>query len=919
MSEYALNLHVALATYPKAQIQRYVDDITKYHQTFRDGTANHFRADFQDSEPGCWAELYQPAVYHIFGNYDVAFISLTHSFKFSQRLFMPKYDKDKEDIEVNSYQILTGLASTGNSELVLNTFAECKDRKFICITNLKFSNGFLIGNGQILTISAIKKLNEKLATKFNANSNWLFFQSLSWFEMSVVFFTDNTDNFSSFLDIVRELSIRELDNHETIITNSLYGTYKDKNAPLDSEKVLPKYHVFSDTQSHIGVEFEYFKTKNVGNMKLKTQIEWTTKPGQLFGLTNALKKGKIRNVFNKKVVSLTGKTDYWFEEKKSDLLSNNQKLFNHLLKNDAGEQHDSIRTFFRNYRTRVLMDSPESKKSGQNANSPYHGVSPLKKLTISHETINNVYDRLRTLKVSRHIRQKINKIFFNYNIGISDPILYIYFLDLHNFVKHLCDIIEAEHGYFISNFIGVKEENREIPKTVFEIESILEKFIRVFSEANTIRGLNGYAFEEIYDFDLDVNSSCQQLLTTYNSIVIALGNELIDGQKHPQVVQLNLHNTESNDVSINYNVYHLINGPEFVLSAIVKEILNSRFTDKSEGNSMNELYTKLFDAFENSTDPLIIDWIKQNLILPDYYLSDAIRVMLVYNFDIELYVYWLWVFNFQNTTLYSTVGVMDERYFKQELFRLVFVVALFDEAAMNKLECPTPELASYWNRHFYAVKTAVTCFFETADIKRDLIIAGIVKFFQKGVLSNNITGLVAFNKYIKGLTDSVLSQYEIKEDNPIKIMFENIGLWHPLHPNIQNRVAMLQIFKENQYNKNEPVIYDESRHHSPTTFLYCMTYSYLKTLYEKNNGQINMLRRSWEDGEPMKHFINESPEDSLFLIDPHGGLFFADFDKKDDYYKIRNAMLKSLWHLSLVLKKEFINKASEAEASQPNT
>ncbi len=909
MSEYlALNLHVALATYPKAQIEEYRKRIISYHTEFRDGTQKHFQngnEHFKDNLElqGKWNNLYEPAVYHIFGNYDVAFISLTHSFKFSQRLFFPKYDVSNSEIESNSYQILTGLATDLKENQVIETFNEGKKRKFVCITNLKFSNGFLIGNGRKLIEATIKKLNEKLANKFNANANWLFFQSFSWFEISILFFTNNTDDFAEFLHIVRELSIIELDDCNGIITNSFYDDYKDKNTAV---KVLQYYHVFSDTQSHIGVEFEHFKTGDLSDAKLKTQIEWITKPGQLQGLQKALQNSpELQGIFKNDIVSLTGKTDYWFEEVNSELLSNNQKLFQYVLNNDTtckDTPHESIRTFFRNYRTRVLMTSPESLHSKPDTNSAHHESSPLKKLVISQKIVEEVYSQLRTLKVSRHIRQKINKIFFNYNIGINDPILYIYFLDLYNFVQHLRATIQAEYDCFQKGF--VENKNDDIPKTVFQIELVLEKFIRVFSEANTIRGLNGYAFEEIYDFDLDVNSSCQQLLTTYNTIAIELGNELIDGGSHPQVVQLNLHNTESNDVSINYNVYHLINGPEFVLSAIIKEILNSRFKDTGEKNPTNELYKNLSSVFENSENPLIKDWFHKGYLLPDYYLSDAIRVMLVFNFETDLYAYWLRVFNFQNTTLYSTVGVMDERYFKQELFRLVFVTGIFDPDKIDSLNCPTPELASYWNRHFYDVKTAVKDILNNEKIdginSRQFLINGLIEVLSK------IYKASPYNPILDIIKGSKTIDYQTNFEKKLILSFNNKVTNSTLKMPIINRGVALQVFKDLLFKVNEFVEYDKEKHGSPTIFLYCMMYSYLKTLYEKNDGKVNMLRRNWKDGEPMQSFIEHSPTDALFSVDPHGGLFFADFDKKNEYYNIRNAMLQSLWHLSLVLKKDFI-------------
>lgn len=899
MTKIALNLQVALATYPKYDIEKYKERIEHYHTKFKTDTEKYLVNGNSSQLNG----LYEPETYHIFGNYDVAFVSLTHSLKFSQRLFCPNYDNSSLNLDANAYQILTGLCVDGNPESpletfepesTLETFKKATEKKFICISSLKFSNGFLIGNGRNLTKPTLEKINEKLKDKFT-NACWLFFQSFSWFEVSIVFFTDSTDDFAKFLHLIRELGISEIKGSDKIIADSLYTEYKDKKATKKEDKVLKNYHVFSDTQSHIGVRFDVLKGETLDD-KLKTQIEWITKPGQLGNLREKLKEIKIEEntpIFKtnpSETVALTGKTDYWFEENLSEKLSNNQALFKQTLNNNGD---DPIRNYFRNYRTRLLLGVDDNDTRPKPSYSDLHEPSPLKKLQVSHKDINKVYTRLTALKVSRHIRQKVNKLFFNFNVGINDPILYIYFLDLHNFVRQLQKTIGIEHEYFKDNFLG---EGTKRLKTVYEIEQILENFIRVFSEANTIRGLNGYAFEEIYDFDLDLNSSCQQLLTTYNTIVTTLGNDLIGGGNHPQVVQLNLHNTESNDLSVSYNVYHLINGPEFVLAAIVKEVLNSRF--KENGNVLSDMNKGLQEEFNKSENPLIKDWLQDGIIRPDYYLSDALRVMLIFNFDIDLYAFWLRMFNFQNTSLYSTVGVMDEQFFKQELFRLVFVMNLFDPTKAQDLKSPIPELASYWERHYDNVKKAVSKF--TTDEIRVRTLNGLVATFCDRIEAVNYTKLL-----IKGFS-SYDPLVDFDKKMPL-LKFRDLSFWGAGY--IQNRMTYFLNFKEHEFgNGCEPVIFNEEKHHNPAAFLYAMSYAYLKLLYDENDGKIHLLKRDWKNGKVIEGFLKHQPPELLFSVDAFGGLFFSNFDQKNKYYAIRNTMLQSLWHLSLLIKKDFILK-----------
>lgn len=856
-SSTPLTLHIALATYPKGQSKKYVQSIKKYYESFKEKAKNNY----SDSDENSLKGLYSPMTFHIFGNFDIAFISLIDNYKFTQKIFFPESDGSESafNVDTNSYQVLSGILPADSLSTIEVTFDKCSRKKYICICNLKLSNGFLVGNGQNY-LKAVRETIEKQIKDFSTQSQiaieHIFLQSFSWFEISILLFTDNAERIADIVGLIRAISLDKLNNYVDIIKNSLYYIY-EKNL-----EQLKKYGIFADSQSYLGVSFDQFTNSNFEPLPFDTQIEWQVKPGRLPNLIKELERLKILDPdrADKSVFSITGKSDYWMPTNGSRSI--NHKLFHHLLNAEKLESQiedknrtTELRKYMRSYKTRTLIpfNDLESSNELQTTHSTYN---PFKnRLYFKPEEIKDIYNNLKALKISRHIRQKINKIYFNYNTGIQDPILCIYFNDFYYFLRHLQNIIKKEYERFIDSFTKWTESTGKQPKTVYEIEKILGGFVQAFEEGYHIRTLNCYQFEEIYDFDLDLNSSIQQLLTTYNTIVADIAEQLIDssgkrGYGHPQIVQLNLQNTVSTNISINYNVYHLAT-PEFVFFTLIKEILNGVAKDQ---NPLYKTIQKISESFNNTDDPYIKELQSEELISPQHYAIDATQFKLVCNSDIALFEYWFWMYNFQITSMYSTKGSFDEHHFKKELFRIVFLVSIFEPDYLDKLECPISEVASYWYRYFPDTKRAIRKFLNEHNELEKTIVFNVSTQFVSYIPSKN-----DFNEF-----------YDTYKSNVTEI--------HIVYSN--------DLEKANLINK--------------------LMYAYLKYIYEKNNKKVALLRRNWEDGTPMREFIKTSTQQQLFLVDPLGGLFFTNIANEKEYYTIQNAMLQALWHFALLSKKDFL-------------
>lgn len=102
--------------------------------------------------------MYEPYQYNLFGNYNLAVLSLIDGYAFGNRSFhMGHGYRDNVNESTNyRYQVLTGIGCNIDDTNYIarkaeETFLRTSDRyPFIGITRLTLNNGFLIGTGMEL-------------------------------------------------------------------------------------------------------------------------------------------------------------------------------------------------------------------------------------------------------------------------------------------------------------------------------------------------------------------------------------------------------------------------------------------------------------------------------------------------------------------------------------------------------------------------------------------------------------------------------------------------------------------------------------------------------------------------------------------------------------------------------------------------
>lgn len=949
-------LHIALTNLPQTGSKEY---IKKIKDTLFDGyRVNSQQLLSPDSEP-LSKHLFKPLQYYIFGSYDIAFITLVDRFKFSQKLFIPptpakplkvknKKGKVKEkESDPSSFQVISGICPLINDDFSPEDFFEHKhknpeENRFVTICNLKLNNKLLIGNGTRFYDSVVLLLNEMVRECFDIKTEeelkdkYFVMQSFSWFEISLLFFTEKLDDkrknkgkytksIQGFIGRVRGLTLEDLDNkvNVSIPNKSKTGSdifddsiYKTEKTGIRSYQKSGKF-IFSDSHSYIGIRrdivdkanFKKPETLQMFNEEIFAQIESQLKPGYLFEFKKTLEKiGKKANLrlHGMKDIQylITGKYDYQFLFKTKNIKAN-IALMKAMTGGFGGKIEKELSDYARKIKTNLVFsyesiskeDSPRQLRFREELRERF-----IKEINLDPAKIN---EQLKVLKVSRLIRGKVLKVFHNYSNSIQDSILFGHMLDLVDFIKYLKGYIEDASSGFQGDFKEGSKKKELVFEEVNKIEGRLVHFIEIFQKSYQLRFLNSYQFEDINDFDLDFNSSPQQLLSAYNSIAKEIQHIFFPPDEKfsfpaSPVIQIYLKNTVADYFSINYDVFHLI-APEFIFFTITKEILNKYKAASGTsitGQACNDVDVK---------GTALVDFLKQNKYFKelssglekqdiDNIFLDYVRLNLIFHNNFSLFSNWSWTYNFQNASMYDNIGGFNENHFQKELFRIMMTGFLSEnKAEVEKLKCPLPEVRIYWNRFFKKYYNYLSALFTEGNTEGMVFRVPQVNSFYVAINSFLFKTVVTS---LNGEFSSILGKTVQEPDNFKNLIEKHKQICDVEKPRIIEKIT-----------SGEPILIDVEKDYSFLQ-IFQLAYSYMSHIDEENLRQVNLLRRCWEDGKPLKSFIQTAGKSKyLYNIDQMGGLFFTDNKSAIKYFVMRNAILQSIWHLGMVLKsKHFFNK-----------
>ena len=884
-------------------------------------------------------KLYRPLVYHLFGSFDVVFISLIDNYKFCQKIFNLEPSPSGKPI---NFQIVIGscLLEHCCERSVMDfkeVFPSLNDRKktknhkyptFTHITNFKINNGLLIGNGIKLIEAITKKLNEKLS---GTGIKYLIVNSFNWAEITLIQLGDSLKQMQQNVINFRELALHNIDDHDEIAKRSLYGRLKDNghlkcfttenNYDLDD---ILQSHLFVDTHSYSGVHYDLFNAEkeqakeSFKDIPFKSSIEIQVKPGHFkhlkqfietgtYGeyLLHDLATGGSENLFEvHKLKFKNGKTDYLVKEKKHEDLYSNY-VINKTYKAQSSDFRNHIRKVKTNYLFDITEDTLEENDPGKVFGKPSQGIKDFGKFIGQNFTIeeDHLKDNLKTLGVSRHLREKVIKAIYNYNNIIQDVILYNEFIELRDFLKYILKDIDDKAKivkyFFTDSLKAIVEHFKDLnPFSISELEQNWLADLDVFEEAYNNRVHNNYLYEDINEFSIDFNSAINQINAIQDFTVKTFNNVFFPKCRDQIIVTQNEIESKSNVLNVNYNVYHYME-PSLIFSSLMKEVLNG-FKSKAVGyhdDYFTDFGNKIkgiidSSSFSNSVQQLIQDF---NF---EYFFSDLAKYIFTFLYDYDLYYHWTWTYFLQNTNVYTAIGLPDERLLNQELLRVSLINEIFNPGK-EIVQNPIPELFHYWQKNIGEI-TPIAKQLVTNDYLKSETRKFLKFIFKVFSVQNSSKLLRKINEYEYPNNDNF--DDGIKKTEQLLAFGDSANTTHEISRPLEKSKKILKLIHKKSLNykkilsAEQAVIDHDLQGLKADTFIYISAVSHatLLILKDEMGNNLDLLRRDWNDGQPNIKFIKNAK--NTLLIDSCGGFFSTNLKDRRKQFGIKNAIILSLWN-----------------------
>lgn len=894
--------------------------------------------------------LYRPRPYCLFGSFDLAVISLVDDFGLATRHFHPfsplvsdKLKKDKEEEKTNyqpsnyTFHIISGLApdlryiDSKESKLLeraRQTFLnnKTKDYPFIGITSLKVNNALLVGGGGDtidIILQEVQAVLSEAELKDNATLNYCISHSLSWHELTIVFFSNSFEVIAEQVFALRKLTLKDAKPREShsearkkiyddCKRNSLLYHFLEDEKIADSAERTEAAHLFVHTHTIFGYDlnilFDNRRFDKTLDKELNFQMNWDIKPGHLSAFRGAL-EAKVASSpeyeFLKNGRITAGRGDYTYT-----ITQNAMEGFRKLINIIIGEKDEKypLKQHIRQLNTvpEFTRKFPRDSKVISSLDNQYPFHDYLHRFQFSLEEIESVRRTLKKLRVSKVVREKISNMYTICNDGISDKILYGYFIELKPFLKKIKETLE-----------GWSEDQQGLLH-VYDISSDLNAMAQNFEAAYQNRLGQSYIMNEITDHNLKFNGGIQQLVTAYDGAYKRLTALLGEKESGNSIAYISgFQNIESDILSVRLNYFHLYQ-PEFFVASATHEAANF-FFDRfriEEDEAQEEDAFEIVDIKKLFGDKSIPAFDKDTI---QYFFSDIATLSLTYANDFDLFFYWHWCSLIQIDAIYWQDGSIYQPFMDHFVLRMRLIAHytnnqnLFDKMSSPPFDCDKGIFANTWEE---AMRNSQEEFERFISIynkylkKCHHIVTGLLTYdfahLRKASFFNYIRktiqeGTPEDSPYAKEVEDYYNKEKSTYQDTAKKD-------WDQTYVYCARQVYLKNIGNEiiGSFKKGELYNFDFWRKHQPLTFskdqevffFQALSLAYLKLVRGLCENKAQILKRSPENNcVDIETFASTS--DGSLWFDPLGGIFTTKLETRKAYYKYRVLFLKSLWNLSM--------------------
>jgi coenzyme F420-reducing hydrogenase delta subunit len=400
----------------------------------------------------------------------------------------------------------------------------------VSVTLLKINNAILLSNNPE---ELFLKLHKKIEEKLNGIKYTLTY-SYGWNEITLICFSNSIVELKDKIFTIRELDISEIIDKD-------FDCYLTKHI---GDTSLTSYHFFCNSTSYFAYDEDLIDSiKHEENIEILSKV--FVKPGHIQNFGNIISPNIPLEVVSGKGVALL---------KSKSLKEYHQQV---IIKCYCTS---NIRQHLRRVISRIIITGHEV----DSCDIELGKFSLINNLSFKHKEIVEIRTKLKELNFSVVTTTRFIKCLDNFNKGIKDVALYIYFIDFKSFLDH---------------WIFLIKENKETNLT--ELKRNVEKAINYFDHAFWAIYFHSYNFNDVSDVYAEYAGGMQQILLTYNSLIKKTYHLPVIDQayfnEHIAFVSGNSGvDIRKNVLKLNFN--HLFY-PELFLSSYLQEQLNLGYID----------------------------------------------------------------------------------------------------------------------------------------------------------------------------------------------------------------------------------------------------------------------------------------------------------------------------------------------------
>jgi len=667
--------------------------------------------------------LYNPIGFKTFDENNLMFYTLFDDFAYPNRVFHPFHGNGGHNALYRNfdYRLVVGLntfySDMTEKPLLEKVFSDnqLQNYVFTCATRLKINPIFLCGTG-LLCVELIKSTLRKM--HLNSSDKLLLLNGVGSDELIVINFSNNLCDIAKYIFKIRNLQFQNL----KIDTAELYNTVLSQSLANNNKgnTTIKESHVFSSSYSVSGYAFNRENLpKKIESKGSSLRFTWIIKPGHIGNFTlrlnDCLKKLGLeqqtdRLFINNPIVSFLIDGDK-FNDTDSLLYTLDELRYIDPNKLDVREQHVSISvTDDDNYLIpkkdgtfeHITSFNTEKHLCTREIFSPY-----LFNMTEMAE----LRSTLDCAHISKVIKERIMKMYQNYNDCIQDPQFVISFISLRPFLKFLMKIVQS----YASGKSGMTSES---------VHEWLDGSVRDFEQAYLNRFHQSNRMRTLSDFNLEWNGGIQQLICSmdfaYKTLMHCCGINI----PHAFMYVSGHDRVHVNDHSYRINMQH-ITYPELFASTMWKEFFNFLPLSASLRDDRNKLPVRkiISDDFiaalkyrigehlrfnrANRTHKIFLQSLDKEFMTS--ITADVLSFLYGYNSNYNDFIYWYMRFLLQTPIAYNQNGSINRERFTRFFCRVMLVHTLagvksptIEQLRFQPLD---PSLGELWTCTFEDVKT----------------------------------------------------------------------------------------------------------------------------------------------------------------------------------------------------------------------